>query len=122
MKYLGPTARAQARRETKKPEKPRRIAKRTPQKARLQRQYVARVRVWIVGLVCLGCQVRKFDAFKAATECHHRNGRAGLLLMDERFWLPMCGSCHRFTHSNPDEARRLGLLCAVGEWNKVPKA
>ena len=54
-----------------------------------------------------------------ATEIHHTRGRAGTLLLDERYWLPVSASGHDFIHANPKLARELGYLCQPGEWNKT---
>lgn len=57
-----------------------------------------------------------------ATEIHHTRGRAGTLLLDERYWLPVSASGHDFIHDNPKLARDLGYLCKPGEWNKAGNA
>lgn len=54
-------------------------------------------------------------------ECHHIRGRIGALLLDERFWAPLCPACHRWVGEHPREARAAGLLAGFGEWNTVPK-
>lgn len=51
-------------------------------------------------------------------ECHHQRGRSGKLYLDERYWLPVSHKGHQFINNNPTEARKLGLLCAKGEWGK----
>jgi len=53
-----------------------------------------------------------------ATEIHHKFGRAGSLLLDERGWLPASEKGHRWIHNNPDKARDRGLLAPIGGWNK----
>lgn len=50
-------------------------------------------------------------------EVHHKRGRRGSLLTDERFWMPVSKQGHRFIHEHPDEARKHGWLCEVGQWN-----
>ena len=52
-----------------------------------------------------------------ATDVHHTRGRAGSLLLDERFWIPACRRCHDWIRSNVIEARSRALLCAEGLWN-----
>lgn len=81
-------------------------------RARTNRLYRARVKEWSIGKRCAfpGCGKRHID-------CHHTRGRAGSLLMDERFWLPICRRHHLWIDLNPTEARELGLLCAKGNWN-----
>lgn len=50
---------------------------------------------------------------RRATEIHHARGRAGRLLLDERFWVPVSRAGHRWIHDHPEAARRAGLL---GPW------
>lgn len=45
-----------------------------------------------------------------SAEVHHMRGRAGLILFDVRWFLPVCSVCHRWIHDNPAEATKLGLL------------
>lgn len=53
-----------------------------------------------------------------ATQVHHSRGRAGALLLDERWWIPVSMTGHQMIQNNPDLARKLGLLCELGCWNK----
>ena len=53
------------------------------------------------------------------TEVHHKRGRLGALLLDQRHWLGVSRLGHRFIHSNPQIARQYGWLCDKGEWNRV---
>ena len=55
------------------------------------------------------------------TEVHHKRGRAGALLLDERWWLGVSKFGHRAIHMFPRLARERGWLCAVGEWNKTER-
>lgn len=54
-------------------------------------------------------------------EIHHTRGRAGSLLLDERFWLAVSENGHRFIHENMDLAREYGWLCEKGLWNNPLK-
>lgn len=53
-------------------------------------------------------------------EVHHSRGRVGVLLLLVQFWRAVCSSHHRWIGEHPVEARELGLLCNVGEWNCPP--
>jgi len=55
-----------------------------------------------------------------ATQIHHQRGRSGTLLLDERFWKPVCAAAHALIQEHPDIARRTGLLCQRGDWNRPP--
>ena len=45
-----------------------------------------------------------------ATEIHHKSGRVGAMLNDEKHWLGVSREGHNFLHSYPSIARALGLL------------
>lgn len=55
------------------------------------------------------------------SEVHHTRGRAGSLLLDERFWMAASKAGHRFIHENVELAREHGWICEKGLWNKPPK-
>jgi len=46
---------------------------------------------------------------KIATEVHHKAGRVEDLLLDMRYWLPACHSCHSWIEMHPEEAKEMGL-------------
>jgi hypothetical protein len=50
---------------------------------------------------------------KRTTECHHIRGRNGWLLLDEKYWLPVCRSCHEWITLHGKEARQLGFSADV---------
>lgn len=52
-----------------------------------------------------------------ASDIHHKRGRAGTLLVDERHWASVCRECHNWIGENPLESRALELLCDAGLWN-----
>jgi hypothetical protein len=45
-----------------------------------------------------------------STEVHHKDGRQEDKLTDEDGWMSSCRGCHVWIHSNPEDARELGLL------------
>ncbi len=53
-----------------------------------------------------------------STEIHHKRGRNGELLLDERYWLAVSSENHTWIHNNIAEARKLGLIAQPGEWGK----
>ena len=92
-----------------------RIATRSNRKRKADAAYNPRVQEWkIENPRCLfpGCTCKTEDN-------HHRRGRAGRLLMDERFWTPLCSRHHRWVHDNIAEARALGLICEKGKWGSL---
>lgn len=70
---------------------------------------------------CMACYLIFERAPKPTRDVHHSRGRLGPLLLDETFWIPVCGECHDYIHNNIAVARALGLICAAGQWNSVPK-
>jgi hypothetical protein len=74
-------------------------------------------KAWLItNSQCEGCRRAK------ATEVHHRRGRIHGLLLDKRHWVALCKHCHDFVHRHPQAAREAGLLCQLGEWNKVDRS
>lgn len=43
---------------------------------------------WIIGKRCACCG-------DPATEVHHKAGRTNDLLLEKKYWLPVCNGCHR---------------------------
>jgi len=87
-------------------------------RAKLLREYSREVKAWKFGRTCAGlaqgiCGKRPH----LCDDAHHSRGRAGSLLMDKRFWIPVCRRAHAWIQDHPQEARALGLLCEPGEWN-----
>ena len=96
---------------------PRRYIRRESKtRGRENRLYRAEVKFWKVGKRCAfpGCNKRHVD-------CHHKRGKLGPLLRDQRFWLPLCRLHHAWIGDHPTRARELGLLCEHGQWNSLPK-
>jgi len=95
------------------------VARRTPQRAQQERLYQVRVKEWLrlpenrccrVYLLLLGQRV-------PATQCHHYQGRRGMLLLYEPFWIPVSWEGHRWIDDHRQQSRVLGLLCPLGRYN-----
>jgi hypothetical protein len=69
---------------------------------------------------CHAC-IRRDLKPRFSTDLHHLRGRAGSLLMDGFYWMPVCRTCHNWIGDNPEKARAVGCLCQPGEWNKPVK-
>lgn len=75
------------------------IRVRSPRRAAEERRYNKRVKEWLQepeNEVCRVCQGEQEEMPNRATECHHMKSRIGALLMDERYWLPICRMHHIF--------------------------
>ncbi len=109
------------------PKPPRRIKPVSKAMTKKLREYAKRVKAWKQDRYCVGSLV----IFKGLPICppyphlcednHHKRGKLGALLMDERYWLPVCRKLHNWIRDNPKIARDLGLLCQPGEWNRPEK-
>lgn len=77
----------------KQKEDPVYIAPRSKGRAKEEREYSKLVKEWKLlpeNQICKVCN-------SAPTEdCHHQKGRIGPLLLDQRYWLPVCRSCHNY--------------------------
>lgn len=106
----------------------RRRRSRTPQQKKAladRAAYRKRVKEWLVGKQCVGCLLASVAAkndfiIRRATQCHHKHGRRGALLLYEPLWLPVCGPCHDWIHKNIEAARYLGLYAPAGQWERMP--
>lgn len=61
--------------------------------------------------VCEVCKVGQ------ATEVHHKKGRIGDLLTDERFFLAVCRFCHQKLEEFPEWAKKVGY--SISRLSKV---
>ncbi len=95
------------------------LARRTPERAEQERLYRTQVQEWLrlpenrwcrVYLLLLGRHVPAF-------QCHHYQGRRGMLLLYEPFWIPVSWEGHRWIDEHRERARELGLLCPLGRYN-----
>jgi hypothetical protein len=95
------------------------VSPRTPARAEQKRLYRTRVQEWLrlpenrwcrVYLLLLGRRVR-------ATQCHHYQGRRGMLLLYEPFGIAVSWEGHRWIEDHREQARALDLLCPLGRYN-----
>ncbi len=91
------------------------IRRRKPKRAADERIYNARVKVWLIGKVCVVFEAGRFPGYPAgtkvqATQCHHAAGRTGEFLMLEKFWVPVSFEGHGFIERNRKEAKARGWL------------
>lgn len=84
--------------------------------ASARRSYRARVKVWLEGKMCAVFQ------HLPATECHHKFGRSGRLLLWEPGWVALSKAAHEMVHSQPEWARKFGLFGPLGTWNDFDRA
>lgn len=89
---------------------------RTRERAKEERAYNKRVKQWKrENTHCKACdQLMLYrpgrPVIRRTADCHHIRGRNGALLMDERYWLPVCRQCHDFITEHGKLARSLGFV------------
>lgn len=80
------------------------MRRRTPKRVAQERVYLKRSREWLEGRSCARCGTTR------GLTVQHLRGRRGALLLDERYWLPLCWEpCHRMATENPTWALENGL-------------
>jgi len=94
------------------------LSPRTDQRPELEMQYRAKADAFL--------KENKVCAItgEKATEVHHSRSRLGILLIDERFFIPTSKRGHRWVHDNPDAARKrtwngIPILAELGDWGRA---
>ena len=70
-----------------KPLKRSAIRKVSPKRAEQNLEYAGERNAWIEGKKCVACG-------DPATEVHHAAGRTNDLLLEKKYWKPVCRPCH----------------------------
>ncbi len=91
----------------------------TRQRTEQERVYWQRVREWLYSAENRWCRVYLLLLGQRvpATECHHYQGRRGMLLLYEPYWIPVSREGHRWIEDHREAARAMGLLCPLGKYN-----
>lgn len=108
-----------------RPPKSKPATKKRPSDSSRQRQYRKDAEAFIKKWPMCACHVDllKYEGVKCSedsSEVHHMRGRLGPLLLDQRFWVPVCRKAHAWIDANRKKARQYGWLCQKGEWNSMP--
>ncbi len=83
--------------------------KRKPRKENAE--YLREAREWIGSMCCTVClDDPEKIVVNLADTIHHMRGRIGSLLLDKRYWLPVCHECHRKIEDNRAWAIKRGYL------------
>lgn len=83
------------------------IRKVSKRRQRQLSQYNKRVKEWKEENPL--CMAKLSGCTKHTIDCHHMKGKIELLLLDEKFWLPVCRNCHNWIERNPNDAKEKGL-------------
>ena len=55
------------------------------------------------------CEANLNGCGNDANQIHHKKGRIGNLLIDDNYFLAVCGNCHHWIENNPTESKELGF-------------
>lgn len=83
----------------------------TPRRAKQKAEYSRKVRVfkrkypW-----CVSCITLWLIPIRPTNDVHHKMGCEGELLLDQRYWLPVCRACHDWIEDHGRAARELGFV------------
>lgn len=99
------------------------IRARTANRMREERVYHERLKQWLLRPENRWCRVYELLLGRKvpAVECHHYQGRRGMLLLYEPFWIPVSWEGHRWIDEHREQARQLGLICPFGRYNSPMK-
>lgn len=94
-----------------------RIPRARPERARERSQYNRKARAykrknpWCVACITLWpVPWIGSDVIRCTDDVHHKMGCEGDLLLDERYWMPVCRWCHDWIEDHGREARDLGFV------------
>lgn len=93
------------------------IRSRTSKRKQEERIYAQRRKIFLLNHPWCAVAKALRERARPATQVHHKRGRIGRLLLDERHWLPVSMWGHEWINSHPAQARTLGLLCELGKYN-----
>lgn len=91
------------------------IRKRSVKRAKQEREYLIENRKFLEENPYCKAEVQCHGML--SNQVHHKKGRIGDLLLDKRFWLPVCAQCHEWIERNPIKAKEMGLSLSRLETN-----
>ncbi len=102
--------------------RPKAIRRYTPARAREIARYNRRWPIWLTEWIMLHgpwCPViyAIHGRMIRVSQCHHKRGRRGKLLLLERWWLAVSIEGHDWIHKNIALAMVHGWICDAGKWN-----
>lgn len=83
------------------------IARRSKKRAAQEREYTTVRREFIILHPLCKAKIPGLCT-KGTTDVHHMKGKIELLLLDTRYFLPVCRKCHDWIEDNPTKAKELG--------------
>jgi hypothetical protein len=71
--------------------------------------YIKQVKIFLSKPEHLRCQIKSPVCLNLSTCVHHKAGRSGQKLKDEKDWLPSCEPCNTYVEKNDSWARERGF-------------
>jgi hypothetical protein len=93
--------------DTKKPTAKKPLAPRSSKKEKLDALYTIIRKQWMKDHPM--CQAKLPGCSLEAHDIHHKEGKVGELYLDTTNFVSICRNCHTWVHSNPKQAKELGL-------------
>lgn len=87
-----------------KEEKPVKISMKSLKRKVEEKLYLKKKKEYLTAHI--RCEVKGCNY--VSIDIHHKKGRVGKLLYDERFFMAVCRAHHRIIEDNPDEAKNNG--------------
>jgi hypothetical protein len=82
------------------------VQRRNKKRKAQEDEYSYRRRVWFSDPLNRICEVG--GCWRDASQIHHKKGRIGELLLDERYWMSVCHKCHDYIEKHPEWAKEKG--------------
>lgn len=83
------------------------IKPRSVKRAKQEREYANESKIFLEDKECALAHLSFMPCYGPLTT-HHKKGRIGILLLDKRYWLPVCLGHHQYLELNPLWAKEKG--------------
>lgn len=88
--------------------KQKRIAPRSPKRAKEETEYSKKRKKFLLEKPMCEAHLPGICT-QLSTDVHHKAGRLGRLLLEVKYWLSVCRSCHDWIELHPKEVREIGF-------------
>lgn len=93
--------------------KPSKIKPRSDKRAKQESEYSEKAKAYLIANPI--CEVKECN--KESIQTHHKKGRIGKLLTDERYFFAVCAECHHKIETSPNWAKANGY--SLGRLSKM---
>ena len=88
------------------------LKKASPKREEQNMEYNAARNVWLAGKLCACCG-------DPASDVHHKLGRTNELLLEKKYWLPVCRPCHVLITTDTEYAIKNGYSLSRNKKQQV---